>query len=84
MKVERRYYNIKCDCCGQLLDPDSYWDDGLEEMAEECSWKALEPDKHYCPDCYEWDDEDHLVTKDGKKWDEAGYEITDDVPEQEG
>jgi hypothetical protein len=80
MKVEKRYYNIKCDCCGQLLDPDSYWDDGLEEMAEECSWKALEPDKHYCPDCYEWDDEDHLVTKDGKKWDEAGYEITDDVP----
>ena len=83
MKVEKRYYNIKCDCCGQLLDPDSYWDDGLEEMAEECSWKALEPDKHYCPDCYEWDDEDHLVTKDGKKWDEAGYEITDEQTEHE-
>ena len=81
MKVEKRYYNIKCDCCGQLLDPDSYWDDGLEEMAEECSWKALEPDKHYCPDCYEWDDEDHLVTKDGKKWNEAGYEITDEQTE---
>jgi hypothetical protein len=80
MKVQKVYYNIKCDCCGQLLDPDSYWDDGLEEMADECSWKALEPDKHYCPDCYEWDDEDHLVTKDGKKWDECGYEITDDVP----
>ena len=44
-------------------------------------WKNL--DKHYCPDCYEWDDEDHLVTKDGKKWDEAGYEITDEQTEDE-
>ena len=79
MIVDKKFYNVKCDCCGALFN-ETYWDEveGATCMLDDCGWKALEPDKHYCPDCYEWDDDHHLVTKDGRKWDECGYEIKDD------
>jgi len=27
MIVDKKFYNVKCDCCGALLD-ETYWDDG--------------------------------------------------------
>lgn len=25
MKVSEMFYNIKCDCCGELIDSESWW-----------------------------------------------------------
>ena len=73
---KKEYFNIKCDCCGQTID-EQYWDepDYPESLVNECGWKATEDGKHYCLDCYEWDDEDHLVTKDGHMYDSELYPI---------
>ena len=52
------FYNLKCDCCGQLID-ETYWDEeeGATAFIDECGWKATEDGKHYCMDCYHIDDE---------------------------
>ena len=79
MILKKEFYNIKCDCCGQILDDENYWDEmeGIESMLETCCWKTMEDGKHYCPDCIHYDDNDMLVTKDGHMYDECGYEVNE-------
>lgn len=52
-------YVIACDGCGKVCDSDGMfaWTDehSAKFMAFESEWKEIE-DKHYCPDCYEYDD----------------------------
>ena len=79
MITKKEFYNIKCDCCGQLLDDENYWDEieGVESMLETCGWKTMEDGKHYCHECFHYDDNDMLVTKDGHIYDECGYEVSE-------
>jgi hypothetical protein len=76
MLVKREFHNIECDCCGQLLDEETWWDDKdvLPAILSECGWKQL-GDGHYCEECWYRDDDDNIVTKDGRKFDDDGNEI---------
>jgi len=60
-------FTIVCDNCKKDLCSGheySAWGHAgyVEEMADEDNWHK-EDDKHYCPDCYSWDDDDNLVLK---------------------
>lgn len=76
MKVKVETYKIVCDCCGETFhdgngftcytsDPNG---DDIRSEALEADWREF-GDKHYCPDCMYWDDDDNLCTKDGHKYD---------------
>ena len=75
MKVSELFYNFKCDCCGKLVDPESWWreQEALDQMYHEEGWKHL-GGKDYCPCCWNWNDDDNIVTNDGKKFDGENYE----------
>ena len=66
---------IVCDGCGETFetgegyvcyadDPDGslLWSD-----ASASNWLQM-GDRHYCPDCWERDDDDNILTKDGRKY----------------
>ena len=75
MIVEDTFYNVRCDICGEDANP-QWWNEksSAKADAEEANYKFL-GGKHYCPDCWEWDDDDNIVTKDGRKFTEDGEEI---------
>lgn len=60
MIKEVKMYSVVCDRCGKTFGED----DGVDAWVDECTAKeqAMESewaeigDKHYCPDCYEFDD----------------------------
>jgi len=68
MIIKARFFAVECDNCknqahGQEEWP--YWYSGIievEENAMESEW-LKEGDKHYCPDCFSYDDEDKLIIK---------------------
>ena len=65
-KVEM--YSIICDNCKEICgDEIVAWADKshMETVAMESDW-LKEGDKHYCPDCYSYDDDDNLVLKPNK------------------
>jgi hypothetical protein len=67
MIQEVKMYTIVCDNCGEDIGAsDEYlcWNDGqyAEERAMDSEW-IKESDKHYCPDCYLYDDDDKLILK---------------------
>lgn len=76
MTRNKEFYNIECDHCGAMLDEECWWESQeiLENMLDEYSWRKL-GDRHYCDDCWEYDENDNIVTKDGRKWTEEGEEI---------
>ena len=61
-------YSVICDRCGKIYGEDdgiiAWLDEGTaKEQAMESEWAEI-GDKHYCPDCYEFDDElDEYVPK---------------------
>ena len=60
-------YSVVCDRCGKQFVADDFaaWTDicTAREQAMESEWAEIE-DKHYCPDCYEFNDElDEYVPK---------------------
>lgn len=65
IKVEM--FTVVCDICKKSADEGtdySCWND--ENAAKEAAMNAEylnEGDEHYCPNCYEYDDEDNLVLK---------------------
>ena len=74
MIVDRQFHNIKCDACGRLIDDETWWDDKdalTTQILDECNWIECEG-RHYCDECWEHDDDDNIVTKDGRKW--TGYD----------
>ena len=81
MIVERKFQNIKCDHCGALLDEEMWCDDpdALRGILDECGWIECEGERHYCNDCWEYDDDDNIVTKDGRKWED--YDHKEILPE---
>ena len=67
-KVEM--FTVICDNCGKDVNKDaeySAWNDETfaEDIAMEADW-IKEKDKHYCPKCYEYDDEDELSIKESR------------------
>jgi hypothetical protein len=72
MIINRTFYNIKCDHCGALIDEETWWDEKnvfTTDILNDCNWIKCEGDRHYCDNCWEYDDDDNIVTKDGRKWD---------------
>ena len=75
MIVEKIFYAVVCDNCKTVCgDGDGeykYWNEAADAqyIAQESGWEiASEPDtgesrifKHYCEDCYSWDDNDELL-----------------------
>lgn len=67
-KVEM--FTVLCDNCkldiGENSDY-SCWNDenNAKENASNSDW--LIHDKHYCPDCYDYDDNDELIIKTQRK-----------------
>lgn len=63
MIVEIMMYTVKCDNCGEQFSYDEFagfTDFGYAlDMAYNSGWNT--EDKHYCPDCWELDDEDNVV-----------------------
>ena len=62
-------YSVICDRCGKSFIDEfngivAWLDEGTaKEQAMESEWVEI-GDKHYCPDCYEFDDElDEYVPK---------------------
>lgn len=78
MKVSDTFYNIRCDSCGTKLCEEWYHDACNGEFAtilSESGWFTADGDRHYCPDCWERDDYDRIKTRDGRTYDEDGWEI---------
>ena len=75
MNVKEYFFNRTCDVCGALLDEECWHNEAqtLNDVAAECDWKHL-GGRDYCHDCWEWDDDDNIVTKDGRKFDGDTYE----------
>ena len=66
-------YSVVCDRCGKSFIDEfngivAWLDEGTaKEQAMESEWVEI-GDKHYCPDCYEFDDElDEYVPKKKRK-----------------
>ena len=65
MIKELKIFTVICDNCGadafEGTEHSGYSDEGfVKEEAIEDGWKE-EEEKHYCPKCYKYDDDDNLV-----------------------
>lgn len=76
MYVKEYFHNIQCDCCNALAN-DELWhvdEEGAKEDADESGWYTL-GGNHYCPNCVKIDDDDNIITADGKVWNGDTYEL---------
>jgi hypothetical protein len=60
-------FTIICDGCGKDVNDDtdySAWNDEsyVDDIRQEADWEKVD-DKHYCTDCYEYDDDDEIIIK---------------------
>jgi len=67
MITEVKMFTVVCDNCGVDSNKGSEyscWDDKgyAEDSAMESGWHK-EGDKHYCTNCFSYDDDDNLVIK---------------------
>ena len=65
MIKEFKCYTLLCDNCGADVNEDSEvsgWDseEYNYDIAGESDWIEHE-DKHYCPDCYSFNDKDEII-----------------------
>ena len=69
MIVEVKMYTVVCDSCGKDAGADSEyccWNNehiAEQQACEDGKWRN-EDDKHYCPDCWHFDDEGELIIHD--------------------
>lgn len=63
MIVEKEFYAVKCNCCGELYEDSegTYYDDEslVEDYAIDNDWIEHEGG-HVCPDCYEIGGDDQI------------------------
>lgn len=67
MIQEVKMFTVVCDSCGKDVCQNaeySAWNEKryAEDVAMESDW-LKDNDKHYCPDCFTYNDEDNLVVK---------------------
>lgn len=72
MIKEKTYYDIICDRCGKSLTNESgdcYLDSNIAVFIAILSEWLIIDGKHYCPDCYEVDEEtgDYVPKEGGEK-----------------
>ena len=75
MIVDRQFHNIKCNAGGRLIDDETRGNDKdalTTQILNDCNWIECEG-RHYCDECWEYDDDDNIVTKDGRKWTGDGH-----------
>jgi hypothetical protein len=65
MVKEMTMYSVVCDNCGIDVNENSEyaaWSDKshAEDIALESDWLKQE-DKHYCQDCFSYDDEENVI-----------------------
>ena len=73
MSIVKEYsYNIKCDVCGRLYIKESK-EASSEYLLGDGEWLRL-GGKDYCPDCWEYDEDDNIITSDFKKWNSETFE----------
>lgn len=68
MIIAGTFYNIKCDCCGKIADEET-WSRDIRIAQYGSDKKGFMRNlggKDYCPDCYQYDEQDRIVTKDGR------------------
>lgn len=76
MLKETKGYVLICDCCGDQYETiegySSYIGDvdgsQILNEADSDDWREIQG-KHYCPDCWKYEGDDIIVTKDGHKFD---------------
>lgn len=76
MYVKEYFHNIQCDGCKALANEElwSVDEEGAKQDADESGWYTL-GGKHYCPNCVKIDDDDNIITADGKVWNRDTYEL---------
>lgn len=65
--IREYFFNMRCDCCGEILN-DEYWtsdEDSVKFNAENSDWTER-GGKWYCPNCWHYNEDDNIETKDGK------------------
>ena len=67
MIQEVKMYTVVCDNCGEDIGASSdysCWNDEVYawENADESDWIKLN-EKHYCPNCWAYDDNDNIIIK---------------------
>ena len=75
-------YSVVCDRCGKSFIDEfngivAWLEEGTaKEQAMESEWAEI-GDKHYCPDCYEFDDalDEYVPKKKGDQYKAYGTEI---------
>ena len=75
MIIDRTFHNVVCDGCGAQLDEETWYDDKdalTTTILDECGWIECEG-RHYCDECWTRDDDDNIITKDGRKWDDYDH-----------
>lgn len=67
--IKEYFYNIECDVCGECADVTCWHTDpdAAKLYLDENGFKEL-GGKHYCGYCWHYDDDDNIVTKDGRKF----------------
>ena len=67
--IKEYFYNIECDVCGECADVTCWHTDpdAAKLYLDENGFKEL-GGKHYCGCCWYYDDDDNIVTKDGRKF----------------
>lgn len=81
MRKEVTNIIIECDVCGEhFVNGEGfacYTDDPRGDLimdeARTAGWHEF-GGKVYCPDCWKWDDDDNIVTKDGRRFDGETYD----------
>lgn len=67
MIIEETFFAIECDVCkeqAENYEGHSFWADKntTEDNANDSGWH-IDGDKHYCPECHSFDDDDNLIIK---------------------
>lgn len=69
-RIKEYFYNTECDCCGAICNEETWYSDEVcaDEDLIDHNW-IKRGGKYYCECCWELDDNDNVVTADGKVWD---------------
>jgi len=71
MIKEVKMYTVICDCCGVDVNDNMEYScyseaNHAQYCAMDSDWIHPEENKHYCPDCFTYDDDDKLIISNSK------------------
>ena len=76
MIIEKTFYSVQCDCCGEIAGW-RYWPDTEDEVKTRATAEGFTflGGQHYCPACWRMDEFNRIVTRNGRKFTMDGEEI---------